>query len=137
MKARRMFKQLIILIPVLVPVSLLVWTVLIFRMQHAGFWKWQISALEKEDRRHPPQPGTIVFTGSSTMRYWKTLDRDMAPIPVINRGFGGAHIAHVNEYFERIVIPYKPRAVVLYAGGNDLGWPSRKSPETVFEDFKR
>jgi len=55
---------------------------------------------------------------------------------VINRGFGGAHIAHVNEYLDRIVIPYRPRAIVLYAGENDLGWPSTKTPETVCEDFK-
>jgi lysophospholipase L1-like esterase len=26
--------------------------------------------------------------------------------------------------------------VVLYAGENDLGWPSKSTPETVFEDFK-
>jgi lysophospholipase L1-like esterase len=117
--------------------SLLVWVYLIFQMQHAEFWKSQIAAFEKSDNLHPPKAGAIVLTGSSSVRYWKTLDNDMAPLPVINRGFGGAHISHVNEYVERIVIAYKPQAVVLYAGENDLGWPSKRTPETVCEDFKR
>jgi len=121
----------------LVPAGILVWTIVIFRMQHAAFWKFQIAAFEKADRRHPPKAGAVLFTGSSSIRNWETLDRDMAPLPVINRGFGGAHISHVNEYLDQVVIPNKPQAVVLYAGANDLGWPSRKSPETVCEDFKR
>ena len=116
--------------------SLLVWAYLILRMQHAAFWKSQIMAFAKSDSVNPPKVGAIVFTGSSSIRYWKTLDKDMAPLPVINRGFGGAHISHVNEYVEQIVIPCKPQAVVLYAGENDLGWPSKKTTETVCEDFK-
>ena len=68
---------------------------------------------------------------------WHTLADDMKPLYVINRGFGGSQIADVNQYADRIVIPYRPRAVVLYAGENDLlEWRS-KSPETVSGDFKR
>jgi hypothetical protein len=43
----------------------------------------------------------------------------------------------VNHYVARIVINYRPRAVVLYAGENDLSWPWSKSPETVSSDFRR
>jgi lysophospholipase L1-like esterase len=60
----------------------------------------------------------------------------MKPLDVINRGFGGATIANVNRFAARVVIPYRPRAVVLYAGDNDL-YIWRKSPEAVLEDFKR
>ncbi len=99
------------------------------------FWALQISSYEKADRAHPPAPGGIVFTGSSSIRFWHTLADDMKPLDVINRGFGGSQIAHVNRYAPRIVIPYRPRAVVLYAGDNDLSWPGSKSPETVSADF--
>src|SRR5258706_12230310 len=136
MKLRPRFKKLMVMMLFLVPGGILVWTIVIFRMQHAAFWKFQIAAFEKADRRHPPKAGAVLFTGSSSIRNWETLDRDMAPLPVINRGFGGAHISHVNEYLEQIVIPFKPQAVVLYAGENDLGWHSKKTPETVCEDFK-
>ena len=99
-------------------------------------WLFKIAEYEKADRVHPPKPGVIVFTGSSSIRLWSTLEADMKPLDVINRGFGGATIADVNRFEARVVLPYKPRAVVLYAGDNDLFlW--RKSPETVLEEFKR
>jgi hypothetical protein len=117
-------------------VSASVWLYVLFHMQRADFWEFQIRAFEKADQLRPPEPGSIVFTGSSSIRLWRTLERDMAPLRVLNRGFGGCHLAHVNYYFERVILPYRPRAVVLYAGENDLGALSRKTPEAVFEDFK-
>ncbi len=106
-------------------------------MGNLDFWGSQISAFEKADRANPPKPGVIVFTGSSSIHYWRTLADDMKPLEVINRGFGGSTIAQVNHYASRIVLPYRPRAVVLYAGDNDLSWPSSKSPERVFGDFQQ
>ena len=106
-------------------------------MGKAGFWRFQISAYEKADRENPPKPGVIVFTGSSSIRFWDALASDMKPLEVINRGFGGSQIAQVNEYASKIVTPYRPRAVVLYAGDNDLSWPWSKTPEQVSGDFKQ
>jgi lysophospholipase L1-like esterase len=103
----------------------------------AAVWGSQISAYEKADRLNPPKAGVIVFTGSSSIRFWDTLANDMKPLEVINRGFGGSQIAQVNQYASRIVLPYQPRAVVLYAGDNDLSWPASKSPEQVFGDFRQ
>lgn len=57
----------------------------------------------------------------------------MAPLPVLNRGFGGAQLSHVVHYMDRIVIRYRPRAVVLYAGDNDLD--AGRSSEDVLHDF--
>jgi lysophospholipase L1-like esterase len=109
---------------------------LYWSMGKAGTWEPAIRKFEESDRKAPPKPGVIVFTGSSSIRFWKTLPDDMKPLDVINRGFGGSQIEHVNEYASRIVIPYRPRAVVLYAGDNDLSWPWSKSPEAVFADFQ-
>jgi len=117
-------------------ISVAVWARLLGRMQDADFWEPQIRAFEEADKLQPPPCGGVLFTGSSSIRYWRTLERDMAPIPVLNRGFGGSHLGHVNHYADRIVIPYRPQAIVLYAGENDLGWTSKKTPETVLEDFR-
>jgi lysophospholipase L1-like esterase len=106
-------------------------------MGKPSFWGFQISAYEKADRVNPPKAGVIVFTGGSSIRFWDTLANDMKPLEVINRGFGGSQIAHVNQYASRIIIPYRPRAVVLYAGDNDLSWPWSKPPEQVFGDFRQ
>lgn len=59
----------------------------------------------------------------------------MAPLPVINRGFGGAKIKQVTYYADQIVIPYRPRAVVLFAGTNDLGGFRTKTAQEVFEGY--
>ena len=80
---------------------------------------------------------TSVFTGGSSIRLWDTLSEDMRPLDVINRGFGGAQLSHVNEYATRIVIRYRPRAVVLYAGENDMSWPWSKSSDTVVQDLQQ
>jgi len=56
---------------------------------------------------------------------------------VLNRGFGGSQIAEVNYFAGRIVLPYRSRAVVLYAGDNDLSAPWSKSPARIFADFQQ
>jgi hypothetical protein len=60
----------------------------------------------------------------------------MEPLNVVNRGFGGSQMAHVTYYAPKIVLPYSPSAVVVYAGENDLSWPWSKTPETILHDFK-
>lgn len=97
------------------------------------FFESEIAAFEREDAAAPPAPGGIVFVGSSSIRLWETLAADMAPLPVVRRGFGGAHMEHVLHEVDRIVTPYEPRAVVVFVGGNDLG--SGKTPERVIADF--
>jgi hypothetical protein len=47
--------------------------------------------------------------------------------------FGGSHIEHVIRWFNQIVAPYRPRAIVFYAGGNDID--AGKSVEGVVADF--
>jgi len=106
-------------------------------MGNASFWESAIQRFEAEDRVHPPKPGAILFVGSSSINFWHSLSRDMAPLDVINRGFGGSQIDHVNHFADRIVLPCRPRAIVLYAGDNDLSWPWSKSPQTVCDDLKR
>ncbi|MBS0366958.1 MAG: hypothetical protein JSR67_14160 [Proteobacteria bacterium] len=81
----------------------------------------EIERYVEADRTAPPGNCQVLFVGSSSIVHWKpTLAQDMAPLPVINRGFGGSYIEHVNLWFGQIVAPYQPRAIVLYAGENDL-----------------
>ena len=97
------------------------------------FFESEILAFEQADANSAPEPSAIVFTGSSSIRFWSHLAADMAPLRVVPRGFGGAHMEHVVHNARRIVTPYHPRAVVVFVGGNDLG--SGKSVAQVVEDF--
>ena len=87
------------------------------------------------DRKNPRPECPVVFVGSSSIRMWSTLAGDMAPLPVLNRGFGGSTISDVNRYFDRVVSPYRPRAIVFYAGENDID--AGQSPIAVAEQFRR
>lgn len=122
--------------------------ILIFGLEAAQPWAARASddALERElgaevarfveaDRAEPPTHCRVLFVGSSSIVKWKeTLASDMAPIPVLNRGFGGSQIEYVNRWFDEIVAPYHPRAIVFYAGENDLD--AGKSVERVVADFQ-
>lgn len=94
----------------------------------------EIEAFERSDRATPPPRGAVLFVGSSSIRLWKTLKEDFPGIPVLNRGFGGSQVADSVRYADRIVIPCRPRAIVLYAGDNDIA--AGKSPERVLADFQ-
>ncbi|MDH3692320.1 MAG: SGNH/GDSL hydrolase family protein [Gammaproteobacteria bacterium] len=104
---------------------------------YPGAWETEIAAYEAQDRIRPPPEQSIVFVGSSSIRLWRTLARDMAPMQTINRGFGGATLEDVVHHVDRIVIPYKPIAIVLFAGTNDVSGPNPKSPTAVVERFTR
>lgn len=99
-------------------------------------WEPAITAFEEEDRQNPPPADPLVFVGSSSIRFWSTLKEDMAPLPVIRRGFGGAKLNDVIHYANRIIYKYQPKAVVLFAGANDIsGRANDKTPEDVYHDF--
>jgi lysophospholipase L1-like esterase len=97
-------------------------------------WEKDIAAFETADKASPPSKGAILFIGSSSIRMWKTLAQDFPDHRVLNRGFGGSEIEDSAHFADRIVFPYQPRLIVLYAGGNDIN--AKKTPERVFGDFK-
>lgn len=99
----------------------------------ADRWEPAIAAFEKQDRESPPPQEGIVFVGSSSIRLWD-VKQAFPDLPCINRGFGGSQMADSVRYAERIVIPYHPRVVVVFAGGNDIA--AGKTPQQVATDFQ-
>jgi hypothetical protein len=94
----------------------------------------EIDRFVAADRVESPADCQVLFVGSSSIVKWReTLAADMAPMPVLNRGFGGSHIEYVNRWFDEIIAPYKPRAIVFYAGENDID--AGKSVARVVADF--
>lgn len=98
-------------------------------------WEKEIAGFETADAANPPKKGGIVFTGSSSIRMWKTLEQDFPNYPVLNRGFGGSQISDAVHFADRIVVPYAPRKIFIYSGGNDVN--AKKSPKQVAADFKK
>jgi lysophospholipase L1-like esterase len=99
-------------------------------------WEEDITALESNTRsRFGPGEG-VVFIGSSSIRFWETLEEDMSPIPVIQHGFGGAKLNDIVHYAERLVNAYKPLAVVVFAGTNDIDPAASKTPGVLLASYQ-
>ena len=95
----------------------------------------EIDEFKRMDKENFPKKGKILFAGSSSIRFWDSLEEDMEPLKVLNRGFGGAQISHVIYHFEDVVKPYNPKAIVFFCGTNDL--TALKTPEETLNDFKK
>ncbi|MBS0584306.1 MAG: hypothetical protein JSS42_14515 [Proteobacteria bacterium] len=99
----------------------------------SAIWEQDIRKFEAADKANPPQPGAILFIGSSSIEHWKDVASDFPDKRVLNRGFGGSRIADSTYYAGRIVVPYKPRMIVFYAGDNDVN--DGHTARQVFDDY--
>jgi lysophospholipase L1-like esterase len=121
--------------------SLILLVILSFAMaaqesyNRANLWENEIAAFAAADKKEFPKTGGVLFVGSSSIRGWKTVQSDFAEFQVLNRGFGGSHLEDVNHYFAEIVLPYKPKLIVLYEGENDV--TAGKTIERVVADYKK
>ena len=97
-------------------------------------WETAISEFEAMDRTNPPPTKAVLLIGSSSIRKWTNAPAEFPAHQFINRGFGGSHLSDTVAFVGRIVIPYHPRLILLYAGDNDLA--AGTPPEQVCADFK-
>lgn len=103
----------------------------------ASRWEEAMQAFERQDKKSPPAQQANVFVGSSSIRMWKLPDA-FPGHACVNRGFGGSEMVDAAKYVKRIVLPLRPRVIVLYSGDNDLS--KNKTPEDVlaaYQDFAR
>ena len=96
-------------------------------------WNTALAAFAEADRKQPPAVGGVVFIGSSSIRLWASLEADFPQIRIVKRGFGGSRLSDTAYYSDRLILPYAPRQVVVYAGDNDIAGGA--SPEDVLASF--
>jgi lysophospholipase L1-like esterase len=93
---------------------------------------WYELEVRELEQKVPPVACPVVFYGSSSIRLWPRLDRDPQ---IVNRGFGGSTLEACVHFFERLVVPLRPRSLVIYAGDNDLG--DGRTAEQVLSWFRQ
>lgn len=97
-------------------------------------WKSSLDAFALTDKQQRPASDGVLFVGSSTIRLWPDLSQDFRQAPVVlNRGFGGSTMRDCNALVRELVIQYKPRHVMVYAGDNDLA--EGRTPDGVLRSF--
>jgi lysophospholipase L1-like esterase len=97
----------------------------------------EIQAFKKQDRISPPPKNAILFVGSSSFRKWTDVQTYFHGYTIINRGFGGSVLPDVIRYANDIIIPYRPKQVLIYCGDNDLASSDSITPQTVAGRFKQ
>ena len=98
-------------------------------------WEKTISKFEKLDKENPPEPGAILFVGSSSIAMWKDLADYFPKHRVLNRGFGGSNFTDLIFYVDRVIFPYKPSMIFVYEGDNDIA--QGDTPEKILENAKK
>lgn len=97
-------------------------------------WETRVQRYLERDRANPPPIGGIVFCGSSSIDMWQSLAADFPGRAVVRRGIGGTWLADLPQFAPALVYPLRPRAVVVYAGENDLH--AGRSVEEVVHAFR-
>ena len=114
---------------------LLINSIAVFSQELPRFWN-EIQAFKKQDSIHFPGPDRILFTGSSSIRLWKTLEKDFAGYPVLNRGFGGSTLPDLIHYTKDIIAPYKLKQIVIFCGENDFAESDTVTSQGVMKRFE-
>ena len=99
-------------------------------------WENDIKQFEQLDKSESYPPGSIMFAGSSSIRLWADLKSDMAPFPVIQRGYGGAKLSDFAVYADRIFDPHECKAIVIFIANDITGSENDKTPEEVLALYK-
>ncbi len=73
----------------------------------------------------------IWFIGSSSIHKWTTLETDMVPWEVRNRGVDGASMPEILQMFRNEPRGPGPSAIIFYAGENDIAHGARAADDVV------
>lgn len=102
--------------------------------------KLEVKRYEESVQKHeayPVETGKILFYGSSTFTRCSPIYTEKHPEnpniekeilmkdgtqAIVNHGIGGSSADDLLYYYNRLVVPYKPRALVIYTGGNDASY---------------
>lgn len=81
----------------------------------------EVQMLQKKynNKSNSKQP-SIVFTGSSSIKYWKTIQEDFPDKNIINTGFGGSTTEDLLLFTDDLILAYNPKQVFIYEGDNDI-----------------
>ncbi len=96
----------------------------------------EISAFEQLDNTEKYEDNSILFVGSSSIRLWSTLKEDIAPYPVIQRGFGGSRTPDVVYYLKRIAYPHQFSAVVIFVANDITGSSNDLAPKETLKNYR-
>lgn len=95
-------------------------------------FKKEVEAIQKRnDSLWDATKPTIVFTGSSSIRFWEDVQKRFPEHQVLNTGFGGSQFSDLELYLDELILNYKPVKVFIYEGDNDIF--AKKRPRKILK----
>lgn len=99
-------------------------------------WRSELEAFQAQDRVSPPRPGGVLFVGSSSIRLWTGLESAFGDQPLVRkRGVGGSCLYEWADWVAPLILPHRPRLLLVYAGENDL--TEGRTPHDLLASFIR
>jgi lysophospholipase L1-like esterase len=96
-----------------------------------GFQEEVNEIVKRNDSLWDASKETIIFTGSSSIRFWKDLQQRFPNQHILNAGFGGSQANDLLYHLDNLVLRYNPKRVFIYEGDNDIF--SKKRPKEVIQ----
>jgi lysophospholipase L1-like esterase len=101
--------------------------------QQSDAFAAEVTAIKFKYANHPK--GGVVFTGSSSIRLWHSLEEDFPHHLIINSGFGGSQTHQLIQHLDELVLAYEPEKIFVYEGDNDIN--AGKPVKTIIDEFKK
>ncbi|MGD1946826.1 MAG: GDSL-type esterase/lipase family protein [Croceivirga sp.] len=105
-----------------------------YAQEPVPFTKEVAEIVERNDSIWDKSMETIVFTGSSSIRFWKDIQERFPEKLILNAGCGGSQASDLSHHLNDLVLRYKPTKVFIYEGDNDVF--AKKKPKTVLHTFE-
>ena len=88
-----------------------------------------------QDPTAPAARGGIVFVGSSIFHRWTDLQKQMAPLPVLNRALDGLQTTDVLRSLDSDLLRSRPKVIAYYCGSNDVD--AGDAAEAIFDRIRQ
>ena len=98
-----------------------------------NFYSEVTAIQEKYNKQIESKLQHIVFTGSSSIRFWDNLPLVFNDYSIVNTGFGGSQASDLLEVHQELILDFNPKKVFIYEGDNDIafGKKSNKILKTI------
>lgn len=102
-------------------VLLIVWLVtLSVYSQGLRPFETEVKNLIAKDSLITNKENIILFTGSSSIGFWKDMRSYFPDKNILNRGFGGSTMRDLVYFTPQVILPYNPKTIFIYEGDNDI-----------------
>ncbi len=93
----------------------------VYREEATKKWNGDVQKLLKLDQEQNYPDDAILFIGSSSIRLWDTIAKDMAPYTPIQRGYGGANLRDLAVFASQLCESHRYKACVVFVANDVTG----------------